>query len=169
MYQKAELILVLCGRKPATNIGLYKNNDDPEIVREALLRAGFAIAEKEIPSASDAKQVADIMVALDQKTADTLAQLNPKEDHDAFGRLMGFPDTARKAFGHEDEALTLEEYPDMTGIPFRFKLSRDHWQDEMATLQDWSKTIKQHAPELYTELCGGPDQTGRHERNSGQK
>ena len=94
---------------------------------------------------------AEFAVALDKETAEKLANLNPEIDHDEFGRMMGFPESAIEAFGNS-KTLAREKYPDIQGLIFKFILSENHWQEEVEVMRNWTKLIKDNAPELYREL-----------------
>ena len=150
--QKASLILVLLGLKPAAELYLYPRNDPKETVFGALGEAGLYCEEKNI---SGQKNVAAILaVSSDEKCLADLVKYNPDKDHEEYGRLMGYPRSAIMAFTEKQGLLDEKEYPDMSGIVFGMKLSRDNWQAETGLLRRWSEAILKYAPDLYMKLKG---------------
>lgn len=151
--QKAEIILVLLGLKPAKELDLFKNNDDKETVEGVLKQVGLQSKPKEIPVPSE--NVTDrLAIAKDEETLNQLLTLDAKKDHTEYGRLMGYPETAIAAFDQEKKLLAKDDYPDTEGIIFDIKLSKDNWPEELEKLKEWSGAIKEYAPDLYEQLKG---------------
>ncbi len=149
--QKADLILVLLGVKKATDIPVYKWNDSLEKVRETIVNeTKLKLAQLQRES-RNRNLVAWYGVARDQNTADQLARLDSSKDHEEFGKMMSFPQTAIDAFIKSNK-LKNEDYPDMSGIVVHFALSKDNWQEEVNLLKYWSELIKKYAPDLYLGL-----------------
>lgn len=149
--QRAELILVLLGLKPATNVQLYPWDGSPLAIKNTLGQLGFhaKVMEREKFSKN---MVQEYAVSLDEKTAEKLALLNPAKDHEEFGKLMGFPKTAIHAYLNKEELLERESRPEDNNIIFSFGLSKNHWKKEIELLRTWSNAIKEYAPDLFKEL-----------------
>lgn len=152
--QKAQIILVALGLKPGTNLSLYEKNDNEILVKDVLAKAGLKTASKEIKKDGiPTKIIAIISVARDQETLDQLLKLYPNKDHEAYGRLMGYPETAIKA--HSNKELLLDiNFPGIQDNIFPMKFSKAHWQEEMEYLRVWNETIKNYAPATYKKLGG---------------
>ncbi len=145
--QKAELVLVVLGVKPATEVSVFKWNDSPDKVKDVLLESGLAVVEKEVTG----KEIAEFAVAQDKNTAQNLALLDPAQDHEAFGKLMGFPETAAAGFVG-NKRLDKNKYPDLETIAFKFALSESGWKDEVELLNYWNQLLKKYSPLLYNKL-----------------
>jgi hypothetical protein len=150
--QKAEAMLVVLNAKPATTISVYEGNDQPGKVREAL-EDGAGLFTEETKGAQNINSSAEYAIARDQETAKRLSQIDPDRDHEEYGRLMGFPETAIKTFG-APEALDRNDFPNMSGIPFSFSLSKEHWREEFEVLKKWTAMIKEYSPKTFSELVG---------------
>lgn len=154
-YPKAELVLIILGLKPATELDLAPWNDPPEKVEEALNAAGLAYQTIE-RSYDDIVRVDDwttYLIAAKQQDVERLAKLDPRKDHQEYGRLMGFPETAIQGFV-TGSVLAGDEYPSDPNNIIHMTLSRDHWQEEVAHTRKLSDAIKTFAPEIYKELRG---------------
>ena len=69
------------------------------------------------------------------------------------GQLSGFPNSAIAAF-IANEVIDPEELSQRVRVSAEyafasFRLSKDHWQEELATGKIWAQYIKNNAPELY--------------------
>jgi hypothetical protein len=151
--QKADIILVVLGFKPATELSLYENNDSESTVINALEQAGLKFEPKD-PSEYSKNVISEFKIALDSTLLDRLTHVSAKKDHTEYGRLMGYPESAVQAFGKKDALLDEQDYPDMTGIILPLKLSKENWEDELKYLRKGSEAIKKYTPELYDELVG---------------
>jgi hypothetical protein len=141
--QKANLVLVILGVKPATELVLGSSEE----VRPILEDSGLVVVEKEIKD----KEIIRLAVAKDKDRAQSLALLDPSQDHEAFGRLMGFPESAIAGFV-QDKSLDRSDYPDSEGLVFDFALSKEGWGSEVKLLQYWSQLLKKYSPTLYSKL-----------------
>lgn len=150
--KRAELILVLLGVKKATDVAVYAWNDPPEKVRNTLAGSKLCITEVKRGGANK-NLLAEYATALTQETADRLAITDPSSDHEEFGELMSYPQSAVDAFV-DSTTLARERYPDMEGIIFKFSLSQDHWQEEVELMKYWSQLVKNYSPKTYAELVG---------------
>jgi len=151
--QKADIILVVLGMKPATELDLYKYNDKTQIVEQILQQVGLAANLKKMERPQK-NLIAKLAIAQDQDTLEKLMTLDPNKDHAEYGALMGYPDSAVEAFLDKEKLLDESDYPDMAGIIFPMKLSKENWQQEVEQLRKWSQAIQEYAPDLYNELKG---------------
>lgn len=150
--QKVDLILVLLGVKKGTDLAVYRWNDSPEKVSKTITdnaKLKLTPLQREFRNINI---VALYGVARDQATAEQLARLDSAKDHEEFGKIMSFPQTAIEAFGKKENLLKQEDYPDTSDIIVSFKLSKDHWQEEIELLKYWSELVKKYAPDLYVKL-----------------
>lgn len=155
---KAELILVLAGLKPATDLSLFKNNEDPESVKKKINDAGLVY--KEIDKALIRNPNLTCLLGVSRNMADAtrVVELLSGMSSDGaaeFGRLMGFPQTAIEAHAKKRERYAEGENNNPfveRGLPFRFRLSKDKWEEEIQVAEDWTAKVKEIAPDLYQEL-----------------
>jgi len=152
--QKAGLILVKLGLKPAAELDVYDWNESPADCERMIAEAGLTMERKDIEHTKNKKLKARYAVAKEPGVATQLANIDSARDHETYGRLMGFPETAIHAFQNAEELLKPENYPEDEDIIFRFKLSKDHWPDEVQVMKQWSEAIKRHAPDLFEQLKG---------------
>lgn len=155
---KAELILVLAGLKPSTDLHLFKNNEDPELVKKKINDAGLVYKEMDKHLMQNPNLTCSLGVARQMADAVRVVELlsgMSATGGEEFGRLMGFPQTAIEAY-----AKKRERFDDVSndnsfvkrGIPFRFRLSKDNWENEIKVAEDWTEKIKEIAPNVYQEL-----------------
>lgn len=155
---RAELVLVLSGLKPATNLSLFKNNENPESVKKKISDAGLVYKEVDEELIKNPNLVCLLGVARNIADATCVAELlltSPPDDDDKFGQLMGFPQTAIDAFAKRRESFADDKRSSLfqeRGLPFRFRLSKDNWEEEIKVAEVWTAEIKEIAPELYREL-----------------
>ena len=155
---KAELILVLAGLKPATDLSLFKNNENSESAKKKIIDAGLVYKEIDKASIQNPNLACLLGVARNMADATRVVELLSAMSSDGgeeFGQLMGFPQTAieayakkRERFGDGDNNNPFVE----RGLPFRFRLSKDNWEQEIKVAEGWTKKIKEIAPDLYREL-----------------
>jgi len=150
--QLADVILVILDLKPAMELDIFNWNDDPKEVKQKMEEAGLIVEEKKIPERKKTKVSAVFAVSRSSSAISRLLDAEANNDHAEYGRLMGYPETAIEAFLDQSKLLPDKEYPDMDGIIFAFKLSKDHHDTEFAVLKKWSEAIKKYAPNLYLEL-----------------
>lgn len=82
-----------------------------------------------------------IMIARDPVVIEQLKGLSPAKDHEAFGRLMGFPPTAIEGFVTRRLLETREHEVD-PAIIVPMRLSQAHWPEELRLVARWSYIIK---------------------------
>lgn len=151
--ERAELILVLLGAKESAIIDVSVNDVDlPEKVAEVLRKqCGLSVREiikEQLKTSWPSRQYA---IALDDNTAQNLANLDPTRHHQEVGKLLGYPQSATDGFVGLN-TLDRKNWPDMKGIIFRMALSKENYQQEIELLKKWSDLIKENAPETYEIL-----------------
>ena len=107
-----------------------------------------------------------LCTARKQEDAERLAQLLSKKEQtyeisQELGTLFGFPPTAIEAYASSGEdkskAESLMYFFDLPldvqkedAVAFIwFRLSKEHWQEEMETVRRWAEAVKRRAPALY--------------------
>ncbi len=150
--QKASIILVLLGLKPATELLLYSNNDKPGKVAETILATGLDIRLKR-----ENEKVTVFAIARDTKTLEQLVKVTADKDHEAFGKLMGYPDSAINAFLHKEDQLDETEEQKLLGDDNDinlgvFKLSKDNYKKELDLIKQWNTAIETFSPNTYHKL-----------------
>lgn len=152
---KAELILVLSGLKPATDLHLFKNNEDPESAKKKITDAGLVYKELDKKFIHNRNVTCSLGVARQMEDAKRVVELMASGGGEEFGRLMGFPETAIEAYAKRRERYAEGENDNPfleRGLPFRFRLSKDNWEGEIQVAEEWTAKIKEVAPEVYQEL-----------------
>ncbi len=154
-FPSAELMLIFLGYKPATEVALAPWNDPPEKVVKTLRDSGLIAGIKNYKDVNG-KKFAIVAVAKDKETMERLKKAEADADHEEYGRLMGYPDTAIDAFMHKEKLLPEVDYPEKNDKTLDFKLSKDHWQEEIKVIKKWSQAIKQYSPKIYELLNPKP-------------
>lgn len=154
--QKAELILVLLGEKPGICLSLFTENeseidDDEEKIKNLDLKYKKVSQEKK-----GERYMAEFLVSKNEDTLNELAEADPSKDHYRFGALMGYPESAIKAFlegtclSIEEERELLSKYPEIVFNDFR--LSRDNNKEELELVKRWNGLVEKESPEVYNKL-----------------
>lgn len=162
VYQKSELILVLLGEKPATDLEGFEEDSD-EVAR-MLEKYGLKAVKKNTEELDSSRST--LSVARDESLAKELAKTSPEKDHKKYGELMGYPDSAIEAF--EDDKgqksgnelrLDREEYPEyLKELAFpSFVLSKENWDKEVKILQRWQNVLEQADSDLANKLKSSND------------
>lgn len=105
-----------------------------------------------------------IIAAKKEKDLSIIRDLvNGEETEEAakrLGQLMGYPDTAIAAYrtssAFDESDLPQEELQKLHSenlLPFiTFKLSREHYRDELNRVRLWQRLVRTHCPKLYNEI-----------------
>jgi len=113
--------------------------------------------EEEIEGVASLRR--QIFVATNQSIANALATAWKQEDGIAIGRLLGYPETALRASGSEEEYRQIENSMDPQDRKYLnfgfFGLSKEHWQDELPLMKRWATAVEQYAPALYQRYVQG--------------
>mgnify|MGYP001545680410 FL=1 len=148
-------MLVLAGLKPATDVVLEQHDSSPEEPERLLSQAGLQYARVDRKLLAEDPQIAAYYaVANDPAFARELAEIlsfaeKTPAQHQRFGQLMGYPQTAINAFAANqtlDDETTLPQ--DIVSSPFYFKLSSAHAPEEMARIREWDDALRRYAPDL---------------------
>lgn len=149
---KANTILVLLGQVPATVIDLYKGNDSPQKVQEALLAMGLYPVREEVLRGSP-NHIGALVVAGLRKTANMFHLAIHRCDTRSIGMYWGLPETAAVAYATKRGLLPKASYPvDMLNNPLGFDLSEAGQHKEIRMIEGRMATIRKYAPELWYEL-----------------
>lgn len=142
-----EALLVLLGLKPAAEI----YSDEPGEAIAALRKLGLCGAIKGFDKKTNRTE---ICVAADESILEKFKSLLPDNDHEEYGRLMGYPDSAISAFLDDDKRLPFEEQDKLCAkYPFfKFAFSKEHFQEEEDILKKWNLAVFDYAPEFIDEV-----------------
>lgn len=146
---KAGAVLVCYGEKPAVEMYFRSDITQDEVFQtiESLRNVGLCaeIIERSIVGIAKSSQVLD-----------KLKQARPNKNHQEYGELMGFPQTAIDAFLGKTERLGTDEQDELTNeLPHvlnGFIFSKEHAKEELIKLTRWLRTIAKYAPELIEQL-----------------
>lgn len=143
--QRAQLILVRLGLKPATELALYSQNSSPEEAETLLVKTSLSYLKRE--SNRRPKVTAEYTVSKDKELAKKLLNCNSSAE---YGALMGYPATAIEAF--EKKEIYRGPLPDdIKNSIFKMVFSKDHFEDEFETVRKWNEALSKYAPELVQE------------------
>jgi len=136
-------------------------------VSQILRTMGLATVNPHVEQTVQSAQEYMLYAAGKREDAERLAQLFPiKTKHDEhskeLGNLYGFPQTAIEAYSIASEpelenrflVNMLELFSEVENEEFaaflNFRLSKEHWREELNTVRVWAETVKRRAPQLYT-------------------
>jgi len=147
---------VLLGEKPGVDLSLFADTEN-EIDEDEEKIKSLNLKYKKISQEKKGKRyVAEFLISQDENILDDLVQADPSKEHYKFGSLMGYPESAIKAFleetclSIEDEKELLSNYPEI--VFYGFRLSKDHNKEELETIKHWNSLIEKEAPNIYNEL-----------------
>lgn len=163
---KAMIALVLLGKKPCVELDTYTHNTLPSEVKRVLEAIGLVVIPISVGEAENVRHTAKFCISLDKIYADMLAALiHTREQlvgipsdhpyHKLYGVLMGYPLSAIEGFVSnrmlsEESELYPQTMKDNLLVVFR--LSIDHWEQEMETLIAWEHALERGAPKILDEL-----------------
>lgn len=95
-------------------------------------------------------------VCKDQEHLDRLLEFRKKYDPEGIGLALGYPKTATEADA-KGTRLPVEQVPDELRKSDEFKLlnfrlSADHWQEEMEQVRQNAQFIQKHYPSFYQKI-----------------
>ncbi len=147
-------------------------------IEQCLKKTGlyFEIEERREVEATGVERLKlDFLVAREKKAIDELKEAQEKQDYVTMGRLFGYPETAVQAFKKGMETERMEDFvivnekewfetlPEEEKKPLSqegvldfliFRLSKEHWREELEVLRKWQRQIQTQAPKLYREIMG---------------
>lgn len=101
-------------------------------------------------------RIVDIYIACDQTTLDNIILARKSNDHKLLGHSLGYPSTAVEAFGTDKSILVSSLSPKVqlseTCQLTYFALSKDHWEEELAIVEQWIAAVKNSSTILWYEL-----------------
>ncbi len=162
---RAKMILVYLGLKPACEVYVYKKELIIKL-KQALSEVGLHCIKlnfdkkpfDEIQKAIPQKLIlptGQCAIARDEKTAIGLSKIIPSKHHQRFGRIMGYPQTAIDNFVKREPKLDGSKYIELYkkhGIIFSFRIPAKNYSESIKLLKRWSMAIKRYAPDLYKKL-----------------
>ena len=178
-HDKASLLLVYGGLKPSAQVVMqgrpFGSTDDTIHIETSLIDTLSSILSElklshvntvEImeartnDSSSMAQEVMRVYVAPSKRVALQLKAAfdNIQESHSNAGNLLGYPETAVKAFLTQD-MLDWENHPTLTkDVSERnmrllgHRLSKENWAEEVKYLESWGNFLKKISPSIYDEI-----------------
>lgn len=167
MYVRAkiELILILLGEKPVTEIYVIDHDSDNKKIKQLKdIFSGIGIE----CSLHNSFQNGSGEIVYELVVAGNVADLNKRlttNDSREFGRLFGFPATAIDAYirAEKGEPVRLldftadlpEDIRESEYAPFCQFCFSDNWEEELKVPKRWSDLIKKYAPELHEKFLQG--------------
>lgn len=184
---RAKLILVYLGLKPVCSVFIYEEEGHlktKEILSEVGLYSKPGKFNKEwfdnFQEECEEKiilPIGELCVAKEKENVFELLKISSAKDHQRYGELMGYPQSAIDNFIKQEPQLDyydLEKMQKEHGVIFSFRIPRENYQKELEVLKSWSMAIKKYAPQLYEELWKQEQQFNKisiafHEKNEERK
>jgi len=99
-----------------------------------------------------------------------------ENDEDLMGKMFGFPQTAIDAFKKgeiiDDNDLPKEiKEEDYFKFATSFKMSKEHWREELGYIKKWADFVKEKSPKIYEEYVEMMEtiiKEGRTKRKNGE-
>ena len=145
--QLVQVILVLLGKKPVTDLSIHEHNSNSQQVEKILRDVGlyFIHSPNKLPNARET-----YYISRNESLLEEMQQVDSRYEPRKFGELMGFPPTAINAFMNGTLDVTIgDRYPELI---FNMGYSKDHWKEEVEIVRGWSDEIKKYAPGIYETL-----------------
>lgn len=145
--QKAQLVLVILGIKPATQLTLYKWNSSPQTVQQILQKVKLEYKKQNIKD--DNKEItAKYAISLKKELVEKLLNCSSSRE---YGELMGYPETAIDGF-EKNNRYEGELPEDIKNSIFKLRFSKDHYKKEFEVIRKWNKALSENAPDLL-KIC----------------
>jgi hypothetical protein len=129
-------------------------------ILERLSQYGFSVVHKNLEDERTCYFVSKFL-PLAEEAALLVRRDGSVVDHHRFGQLMGFPETAIQAFLKGRQALLTsieaEEKLGFEEIMFAFRLSREHYEEEIEYLRKCNRCLLEQAPFLIDDLLAPHD------------
>ncbi len=163
---KAMIALTLLGKRPCVELDIYAHNTLPSEIKKVLETIGLVVIPLSVAGSTNATHTAKFCISLDKTYAEMLAALVHIREHLAgipsdhpyhklYGVLMSYPLSAIEGFISntmlsENDPL----YPETAkkNLLAVFKLSANHWAEEMETLIAWEHALERNAPSILNDL-----------------
>lgn len=169
LRDRAALVLVYTGVKPAASVWMPYWSNNPDYPEEAWLKRIGIVEELAVTANLPYRQLrkqGDEYLSLEifiGKNIESLEKFMQANDKEGGGSALDYPETAVKAYnlglrdGLDKFVMQKNELPEDLDdlIPFLFfRPSRLHWQEEMELVRTWAETVKAVAPKLYRDMVG---------------
>lgn len=154
--QKAGLILVVLGEKPGINLSVFTETEIEINEEEEKIKSLDLKYKKVSQKKNGDRYMAEFLISKEEDILKELTETSPAKDHYKFGTLMGYPESAIKAFlegtclSIEDERELLSKYPEIVFNDFR--LSKDNNKEEVEIVRRWNNLVEKESPDVYNEL-----------------
>lgn len=182
--QKVELAAFVLGKKDVIDLGDYKVieskqeeekyrqefSEESEAIESILGALGvYQVYIKEL-GIEDGILGFEIAAAKTNETLEAFSKAEQEGNDEEMGLLLGYPKTAAEAYGprkllsceelfrtelSETERKELEKEGTLKFL--MFKLSAEHWREELEEARELQALIKEKAPSLYEETMSSPD------------
>ena len=160
---KVDLLLTVIGEKPACFLEFGRPTRDDKTTQEVedvkdsiqIFCEQNALVCDEIRHESDNWTDVVLCIGKDKEIVLDLEHSDIQER----GRVLGFPDSAVSVFKKDELLMSEEELPrevkESDYIKFlNFRLSRDHWQEELESVRHRAEMVRTHFPGLYDRIVG---------------
>jgi len=174
---RIDTILLYLKEKPAAFVEasrrIYKGKDEKEIqavnqltqekhqIQETLEKLKFAYQAKEFKKEEERTRNLGhyFFIGRDSEKLGRLLEAMENKDDKEIGLALGYPESACEAFVNKAtidySELPKEErkkiFKEGTLKFIDFRLSRDHWQEELGLARRWQQLINEKSPNLYEE------------------
>ncbi|MCX6756626.1 MAG: hypothetical protein NTW35_00525 [Candidatus Nomurabacteria bacterium] len=155
---KANMVLVLLGLKPATDVFFLGNNEDLKPFKSKIKETGLSFDVTGSLLLDNNRVKEDLVISKKQEIASLVAFLfkTPNLNRRELGVYMGYPETAINAFvglkeKHQDSRKVFQDKGISDSVA-SFILSKDNWQEEIKTAEKWVEGLTLKAPELYKKV-----------------
>jgi hypothetical protein len=178
-YDKANILLVYGGLKPSAQTVMqgesFRSSGDVVLIEPRYITMLESILSelklsyvysREVTDArsnntfSMSQEVMKIYVAPNKRAASRLKAVfsNIQKNHLSAGILLGYPETAVKAFltpdmlDWEDHPVSTEEVSELNMRLLGHRLSRSNWHEEVKYLESSGDYLKKVSPKIYKEV-----------------
>lgn len=158
--QKCSIVLVREGLKPASEIEIYKWNDDVNKVTEILDNLNLCYFIESTPGdnpttigiAQNKEILTNLKSLIESRNTviDNKGELS-NEFHDQYGKLMGFPNSAIQAFKTKEfieDDLIPEDIKYLSPV---FRISKNNSENEIKILRSWREVLELNIPKSFKE------------------
>jgi len=178
---KIIFLLVFTGEKSGGHIGIVYRLDTSDYTEEEFRNRGrklqdfleenkvsYYSREIEPQRATNGEIILkqlDFYLAKDIESLEKIKEAVDEHDERKFGLAMGYPQTAVEAFVSTEDPFTKPdllfvepievEFSEERSFLF-FRMSKEHWHEELEVVKRWARTIKEVAPQLYEEITSQP-------------
>jgi hypothetical protein len=161
-----DLVLVSEGVKPASSALLWKGTESEEEFQAMIDEITPIFEARGLPYALMRGSVegqsgtpvenASFVIGRTNEELKKLSDAYEIKDFDeqarAFGAAFGYPETVRNFIAEEE--MEWYDFPDNIVLSkelhlMSFRMTKEHWREEIATLKEWAEVAKEACPDLY--------------------